>query len=319
MDVEDNRPQIIMLYVGDVFGDISYNDKILLGASEAAEKEDLKLVDLYIDDESISESLVKTLVNSTINELNSSNYKTLVIIPNVNGVEWLKDNLVLKNKSENLTIVVLESRDSMANATSVFLPMYGASFMAGKAMREVYPERDSLLVLKANDITPTLKDISQGFIDGMNSANANGLFIQQQILSDGEDGFNMSDSLYLRSYDYNHNYNMILPACGHSVQGLLRFNRENPTSFYTIGVDIDMEPYSNRVPLSIVKNMETLTYDLICKWKKGTTFPQHLNYGIESGYVGVTCSSAYKSVLNKRLNELKTEGISKEKEYEAGR
>ena len=132
---------------------------------------------------------------------------------------------------------------------------------------------------------------------------------------DGAAGFNMADALYAYSFSVAEECQMVVPLCGGSSQGFYRYNREHPSSFYTVGIDADMERYSSRVPFSCVKRMDKAVAELVRQWRGGE-LPRVQSWGLASGYVDVVVSSRYAGRLDAVKASLHDEAIGKEAAYE---
>ena len=108
---------------------------------------------------------------------------------------------------------------------------------------------------------------------------------------------------------------LILPYCGKAVHGLLLYNRENPASFYTIGTDVDMQFYSERVPFSIVKHIDKVIEKCVDQSLEGT-LPKHQSFGLKEGYTELVISRRYEPDLAKIIEKAHQTAIEKEEAYE---
>ena len=83
---------------------------------------------------------------------------------------------------------------------------------------------------------------------------------------------------------------MLSPS--HGAHGLLRYNREEPDIFWTIGMDADRQAYSSDVPFSVVKHIDRAIEKCASQWRM-ETLPQHQNFGLAEGYTEVIVADTF--------------------------
>ncbi|EID85026.1 ABC-type transport system, periplasmic component/surface lipoprotein [Treponema sp. JC4] len=109
--------------------------------------------------------------------------------------------------------------------------------------------------------------------------------------------------------------NLILPYCGKAVHGLLLYNRENTDSYYTVGTDVDMQAYSDRVPFSIVKHIDKVIEKCVDQSLEGS-LPNHQDFGLKDGYTELLISKDYEEELSEAVKNIHQTAIEKEEAYE---
>ncbi|MCF0175228.1 MAG: BMP family ABC transporter substrate-binding protein [Bacteroidales bacterium] len=300
---------IIALYGVNGLGDRGYNDGICRGIEKAAAQHRCDTWHLTPGDMDEGRMLLQLLVEE-FSEFGDRN--CLIVTADVGYVT--PESLKLIERSTGCRILILESRESHAGACTVNMPLYGASWMAGR-MAASMDGVSKAGIICARPEYPQLQDAVKGFICGAKGIDA----AMAEIDFAGSDPFDSADLLYRLSPELKKEYQMIFPLCGGSTQGLLSYCRENPeASFYTIGIDSDLSRYCERVPFSIIKNMEDVLFQCVGRWLSKEGLPAHIEYGMSSGNVEVVVSGSYKTMFPEELiGKLTEEAIEKEKEYES--
>lgn len=179
---------------------------------------------------------------------------------------------------------------------------YGASYMTGLAARTLGCSKAA--VVSANPVHESVKEFCQGFAEGWKYGQ--GTFDENRDIhylgAGPSDGFDRADSLYKLSYELDRDYDFVFPVCGGSIQGLYRYTREYPSSFYTCGMDADMQAYSDHVLWSVVKRMDLLVEDIIDEWMTGEPLASEEIYGLRTRYI----SLQYAAVLDKLFPDYTT-------------
>ena len=315
---EDTRPLVVFVCGEDKMGDLTYYDVLYSGIMKAATTHDM-LVFLYSlkDDtpDQLKESF-ESLFTSFPSGFNG--HKVLVILGNDNYESALHACEEDLKKNLNMDVLLVESRDETLPVNTMFFSLYGACYQAGRAVGHSMDEVKNIAIVSANQTDDYLTDLRKGFMLGLFDENtmvkADTLF-----LAADSKGYNMADSAYHISYALDSTYQMVLPLCGGTIQGFLRYNREHPSSFYTIGIDADMQQYASRVPFSLVKHLDQAVQDWIAKWVAGDEIPPHLYYGLESGYTEIVLSDPYKALLESAMQQYEQIAITKENEYNASK
>ena len=217
-------------------------------------------------------------------------------------------------ESDKRQLLFLETRKEIPNAHTLYLPFYGVNFAAGRLAQQM-TDVNRVAIFQANEQLAILKEATQGFSDGF--AADEGQSLHTYIMDEGFLGFSMADKLYQEAYRINDLFDLVLPLCGGSAQGLFRYNREYPTrSFYTVGVDADMSVYSDRVPFSCVKHMDRILQLCVEQWMEGE-MPIHQSLGLKEGYTELVLAPQYEQQFADRLPQVVADAIEREAAFES--
>src|SRR5574344_51853 len=310
----DVRPIVYFICGDDKMGDLTYFDAIYRGIMDAANKYDLliSLGVLKTDTPSNLEQSIGDFIKSI--KIANTQRKTLVVLGNDSYESILHEYENELSKISNIDFLLIESRDSTLPVNTIYFSLYGACYQAGRVVSSSMSDVKDLAIISANKKDSHLTEMRNGFIfglkDGGNRIKADSIF-----LADDSKGYNMADSVYRYSYALDSSFQMVLPLCGGTTQGFLRYNREHKNSFYTIGIDSDMQLYSSRVPFTIVKHLYGAVKNWIYKWMDGAAIPQNLYYVLESGYTEVVVTDATNQKLQSAMQENKPIAITKENDY----
>lgn len=310
----DTRPIVFFVFNEGSMGDMSYVDAMYRGVAKAANKDSLLLSLAEVPAE---ESKVDFAVNYFFNYMKSvdTNRRALIIMAN-NNYEHLITNYSKKlAEAPNVSLLLAESSDTSLPVYTISLPTYGACYMAGRLADEALTDVSRVLVASANRQNTDIADMREGFARGL-ADGSRGVTADYVYMADGDHGFDSADSAYHMSYDIDKTCQMVLPLCGGTIQGFLRYNREHPQSFYTVGIDDDMQIYSQRVPFSIVKHIDTVVEEWITRWRNGEKQELHQKFGLESGMTEIVLADKFKNSLSAPLDKLRKAAMEKEKEHE---
>lgn len=312
---DDNQSSVVFVCGPDQLGDITYNDEIYRGVVAAAKQNNLSLRfeilgaqdDLSIEDEL---DIFLSIQNMTFEGDTS---KTLIVWCNDNFEPLLSERTADLTASPYVSHLLVESKNTALPINTMYFSLYGTCYQAGLVVSQAMTDVSSLALLSANPKDAMLAEMREGFKQGL--ADDTRSVAAAELYIDDEDGYNMADSAYRMAYYLDKQYQMVVPMCGGSVQGLLRYNREYTSSFYTVGLDCDMSKYSTRVPFSMTKSLATAIEQWIGRWNAGAKQEQHIVYGIDSGFCGITVSDNYNSLLATAVENAKAAAITKEHEY----
>lgn len=192
---------------------------------------------------------------------------------------------------------------------------YASAYMGAHIMKFLGRKHPTIVCSNFKDIMQ--REICDGFIDGLHDVGIE--FDERkdiQYLDSLYEGYAMSDFLYefssIIEHDDDYRYDFVVPACGNSIQGLLRYTREHPETFLTCGVNVDQQFYSNKVAFSTIKDMQKLVDHFLGSWLAGEDIETNAVYGFESIYSDIVISYSYEdkyriiedlypSVFNKML------------------
>lgn len=304
----DQTPIVTVLFSPNALGDHSFSDNIYRGVEEAAAQYGIGV--LLWEPATIEEGTLYLRYNS----IDADSATNKLCITDATYADSIRSHPELFPNQSNNQILVLDAREIAGYVHTVDLPLYGALYEAGYLAQSM-DDVNNIAIYSANSTMTSLVDGINGFTDGLHSVGNKNL--ATFYLGTGVEGFSMADSLYKVSYQVDSVYDMVVPLCGGSEQGLLRYNREHPNSFYTVGMDADMSNYSKRVPFSCLKRMDKVIMHCIGQWLSDEGIPHQQTLGLEEGYTEVTISDSYQSKLKAKLESIHQTAIQKEKEYEA--
>ena len=191
--------------------------------------------------------------------------------------------------------------------------MYKAGYLAGK-MRDV----ENVRMYIANDTYRYIREGRDGFIDGfsLNKDNKIDVVDYSDINDDDTEGFLMRNLAYMSDAHEcsKGNFDMILPICGETIIGFLRYNRENPGKFYTVGVGADMSKYSSDVPFSCVEHLDRIVSACVMDWMDNR-LEHYRKFCLDEGWVELVVSEQYKSLMEPLSQEIHRQATEKEGNY----
>ena len=97
--------------------------------------------------------------------------------------------------------------------------------------------------------------------------------------------------------------------------GFIRYNRDFPGRFYTVGVETDMSIYTSDVPFSCVEHIDRVLVACITDWKNNQ-LEYHRNFGLEGGWTELVVSDKYKHLLESLSQEIHQQALEKEVSYD---
>ncbi len=311
--IDDNRDAVVFVYGDDQLGDLTYYDEIYRGVAASAKGHNLYLSLEYLSD-SDSLSLADQL-DTFLWEQNLSfdDSRTLIVWCNGSYETLFRERREALTQNPNVTHLLVESRDTSLPVNTLYFTLYGTCYQAGLLVANQMPEVESVALLSANPVDAPLAEMRAGFQRGLYDANRQIQADELYMAPTG--GYNMADSAYRMAYQLDQRYQMVVPLGGYTAQGLLRYNREYAGSFYTVGIDADMRHYSSRVPFSMTKHLASALEQWIGRWTDGQAQEQHIIYGLESGFCGITVSTDYQSRLSEAVEQSTQAAIREEKEY----
>jgi basic membrane lipoprotein Med (substrate-binding protein (PBP1-ABC) superfamily) len=245
--------------------------------------------------------------------------KRLIISTDQGYSEYLRDAVsqgkIVNTDSTKLLIFDgdFKHKDVHIAHVSYYGMMYKAGYIAGK-MNDV----ENVRLYLANDTYRYIREGRDGFIEGfsLNKADTVDVYDYSTINDDDTEGFMMRNMAYMSDAHEcsKDNYDMILPICGETIMGFLRYNRENPGKFYTVGVGADMSIYSSDVPFSCVEHLDRIVSECVKDWMDNRLEP-YRKFGLDEGWVELTISQQYKSLLEPLSREIHKQATEKEDHY----
>lgn len=292
-------------------GDRGYCDMIFAGIEISKEAHDFWLMTEVPNNLDEAEQLMNEWLDDT-----TANGKRLLILASSDFEPMVRAQRDRIPDNERNKVLLLESRAEDLPAYTIHLPMYGACYQAGCAATQ-FPYSDTCAIVCANRLEGPIVDGYRGFTEGF--LDSGGQQADTLFLADDNTGYAMADSLYRLCYTLERKYNFVFPLAGGSNQGLLRFTREYPNTFYTAGMDVDQSDYSDRVAFSVVKHVERAVETFLDQWVADRELPRNMSFGLSSGYVEIVASENYRDFIDETLKACKERAIQKENDYEANR
>ncbi|MCC8038156.1 MAG: hypothetical protein LIP02_08515 [Bacteroidales bacterium] len=306
--VEDDRDAVVFVYGENQLGDITYNDEIYSGVVAATKRHDL-LLTLERLDSAENLSLGDAMdIFLWVQNLELDDSRTLIVWCNDSYEPLLREREDLLTENPKVTHLLVESRDASLPVNTMYFSLYGAAYQAAMTVNDAMGDVESVALVGDGP-----KDAVLGFLQGV-SDGTRAINVTHFALPKGED-YILADSAYRLAYQIDNGYQMAMPMNADVAQGLLRYNREYAVSFYTLGINTDMRPYSSRIPLSMTKSLATAVEEWIGNWAEGREQDKHIVYDLESGYCGLTVSEDYKSLLSNMVEQHRSAAITKEKAY----
>lgn len=338
---------VIVFHLPAGLGDNSYTDILAYGIHKAAFENNLLVYDVSPDDWDDAQVKIQKVFSSyreLIGADENADIPVLFIFASEGYLNILVDNediaKLMVNSANLFSYVLFEANypDLPSYLSTVYMPLYGASYLAGTAAKTLLSAKENprVISLLANDFMQPLIDALNGFSVGYGSSGStsyiynyfattaeeveemrNATFVAESINGKADTtGFNSEDTAYKIAYNNSFNtFDLYFPICGGSIHGLLRYNRERgASSFYTVGMDSDMSSYSGQVPFSVVKRVDKAAQKCIEQWLSEGKVAHYQRLGLGEGYTELVVSEGYES-LSAVVQENLSEAIAREKEY----
>ena len=258
----------------------------------------------------------------TIAELaksNQSGRRRLIISTDPEYSDHLKD-IASAGKivdSDSTKLLVFDGDFTHQDVYTAYVPFYGMMYKAGYVASRM-SDVENVRIYIANDKYRYIREGRDGFIDGFSLSNVNkvDVYNYSTINDDDTEGFMMRNTAYMSDAQEccKDNFDMILPICGETIMGFLRYNRENPGKFHTIGVETDMSAYSSDVPFSCVEHLDRIVSACVMDWMDNK-LEHYRKFGLNEGWVELIVSKQYKYLLEPLSREIHKQAIEKENHY----
>jgi len=341
---------VVILYPPNALGDASYYDNISYGVHSSAIKNKLYTsLDIVPSDWNEAEQYIETVL-----KLQSADSDVLLLFADAAYIPLL--NKLEKSTLEKQQILVMEAREIENQAIStVFMPQYGMSYLAGIAAKSLSAYFASQVKIRslcflANTENHILYDWMAGYSEGFgesygkvydlsditnagteaNEAVKTASFLILRLSSgdnklgiDSVSGFNNSNTVYgamsvLQSSDYP--FHLYIPLCGSGIQGVLRYSREaHDKNFLISGINSDMSFYGRYVPFSTVKHVDKVIEKCITQWVNEKKIPHYQEFGLKDGYTELVIDKNFSKAvdgLKTAVEAAKETAVTKEREYE---
>ncbi len=311
---DEDRDMVFFVSKKGSLGDIGYVDALYRGVVQGANTCNLMLSLVELPADTLKTiSTLEYLLNYMQTEKQDRN--ALVVIANDNLEPLLHQYESILTKAPNVDFLLCESSDTTLPIYTLRIPQYGVYYQAGRLVCECLADADSILIVSANPSESNIADMSKGFMQAVKDCGSS-VYVENVFLSATAGGYDQADYVYRQSYEIDERFDMVIPLCGGSAQGFYRYNRENPESFYTIGVDTDMQLYSPRVPFSVVKKLDSVMSGWIETWWEDEPQAMHQEFGLKAGGTELVIADAFKDQIGERAEKFYQMAVEKEENYE---
>ena len=245
--------------------------------------------------------------------------KRLIISTDPEYSDYLK-NLANEGNiidSDDTKLLVFDGDFTHPDIYTAYIPYYGMMYKAGYVASKM-TDVENVRIYIANDKYRHIREGKDGFIDGftLNKAGNIDIFDFSSINNDYTEGFQKSTFTYIYyAPECNGTYDMVLPLCGETVLGFLRYNREFPGSFYTVGVETDRSDYSPDVPFSCVEHLDRIVSACVTDWTNNQ-LKHYRKFGLEDKWVELVISENYKVLLGTIPDDVHAQAVELEEYYE---
>ena len=219
--------------------------------------------------------------------------------------------------SDSTKLLVLDGGFDHSDVYSVHIPFYGMMYKAGYLASHMN-DVDSVRIYLANDKYLYMREARDGFIDGFTQNRDKTLDVidLSELIDSDTEGFFCKVQAYMYYAPECHtHFDMVLPVCGETSMGFIRYNRDFPGRFYTVGVETDMSIYTSDVPFSCVEHIDRVLVACITDWKNNQ-LEHHRKFGLEGGWTELVVSDKYKHQLESLSQEIHQQALEKEVSYD---
>lgn len=218
--------------------------------------------------------------------------------------------------SDSTQLLVLDGAFRHSDIYTAHICYYGIMYQAGYIASQM-KDVDSVQIAVPNSHYLYLREGCDGFIGGFTKEHDNTIDIYDfsELAQDNHSGYLLRQLVYQNQAPYaKEHYDMVLPLCGETQMGYLRYTRDFPGSFYSIGVGQDMSIYSPDVPFSCLEHTDKIISTCVADWAK-KRLPHYRRFGLDDGWMELRLSDAYRQDLEPSATEIYNEAIRKEADY----
>lgn len=257
-------------------GDNGYNDLILSGIIEFANRQDITLSIISPRDMTEAECALTDYCHTP------SGHPSLLILGASEYEPLLTDSLPSLTDTQSILLFESPRQDLPQQVYTFYLRRYGAAYLCGQMAAEC----PQAYVIAACPDEATIQPAIQGFCQGY--AQGSGQQATVTYLADDITGFSNPEQAYVAIKELPWNA-FVFPLAGGSGSGIYKYVRENMFSGMLVaGMDVDCSAYSTRTPFSMVVHIDRLLSQWLGDWIQGKEIPPHMEYGLSEGFVGVT-------------------------------
>ena len=250
---------------------------------------------------------------------NKAGFKRLIVSTDIEYSDHLRElaDNGLVTDSDSTRLLVFDGDFRHQDIYTAHIPYYGMMYKAGYVASRM-SDVENIMIYIANEEYRYIREGMKGFVDGF-TQNKEAFYDVNNFSTSTEEnteGFMLSTLAYISfAREIVGLYDMILPLCGETVMGFLRYNREFPGSFYTVGVETDRSSYSHDVPFSCVAHYDRVISECIADWADNR-LEHYRRFGIDEGWTELIISEEYRSQLEPTADEIHVQAIEKEEGYE---
>ncbi len=332
---------IVAFYPPNGLGDNSAVDAFCSGIQKTGIQKSLWVYDVCPTNWTDAKKLLDDYIPRCFNLSKEQGTSILIVLADPGYLSYLSGFTATKPEKVSFLLFDAKKESEDAALNTVYVPLYGASYLAGVAAKALLAEKEDshVLSLLANSDSAVINDALQGFIAGygadwdkqiygsdftewsdekasaFSKLSFAALELKNDLDTSGFDSAEFAYALALFAEKWNP-FDLYFPLCGGSIQGLLRYNREKrANSFYTVGMDSDLSVYTQQVPFSVVKHIDRVIQKCVEQWMGGT-FPHHQTFTLADGYTELVISKKYTEKLSDLVQNATQTAIEKERIYE---
>lgn len=301
---QEPKKQIIVLFSPGGLGDMSYNDCILEGI-QSFKKDRHEDAEMYIYcPESTEEG--RRLFSDWL-ALPASDVQALFVVASSDYEPMMAECLERSPLTSNKRVLLFESNNSSRLPVTTFqISMFGPSFLAGRAIKEL--DMESPLIVLANPSDSPIKAAADGFKSGY------GADVPVEYLADDWTGYIAASTAYRKMAGWTQKHDFIFPVAGGSNSGIYRYSREDSFSPLLAGMDVDQSALSGCIVGSVIKRIDKAVYEYLDTWLRTRELPESKVYGLESGYSDWLLSPSYRQLESLKTESME-EAIKQERNY----
>ena len=249
---------------------------------------------------------------------NKAGFKRLIVSTDIEYSEHLRElaDNGLVTDSDSTKLLVFDGDFKHSDVYTAHIPYYGMMYKAGY-VASVMSDVESVMIYIANEKYRYIREGLNGFVDGFiqNREAYYNVYNFSTTNEDSAEGFMLSSLAYATyARECVDVFDMILPLCGETVMGFLRYNREFPGTFYTVGVETDRSSYSHDVPFSCITHYDRVISECIADWVDNR-LEHYRRFGMDEGWTELMISEDYRSQLEPAAEEIHAQGIEMEESY----
>ena len=333
-------------------GDNFYSDYFYYGVHKAAYKNNALFDDVCpFNWEGAETSLRESILDFQENDNAENSYVLYIFSCNeyLSLIKKVLEEKTFENLS-NINFLVFNSREKTDYASTAYLPLYGASYLAGVATKAFFAENINprIMAILSNQEDSSLMEGLEGFSAGYEHKytalfDEEGFWLSDKLTTESfiatqisvfPDFANPDDQaaiIYKELTNLQNNelippFELYLPLCGSAIHGMLRYSREvydNPKKkFSIVGQELDCSQFSRAVPFSVLRYYDKAIEKCLEQWIEGIEggegLPAHQDFTLEDGYTDliITEGQEYTNQLKTCVNAAREVAILAEKNYE---